>query len=275
MAALSSESRARFLATVRAEEPDLALACLMIAAEVHPDIAVDAVTARLVALAAAVAAELPREPSAYSQAVALRAVLGDREGFRGYGDDYADLRASLLPDVVSRRRGLPILLSVVYTEVARHAGIAAYGIGVPGHFLVGVGETVNPTLVDPFVGGRLTTLTELSSRVTDSGGAPLSVRDLAPWHPMLVITRILNNIRGHAARIGDVRTRLWAADLALLLPNHPAALRRERGELRARLGDYVGSAADLEEYADAVELADEDAAARALADAKLVRSRLN
>ncbi|MEP7054729.1 MAG: transglutaminase-like domain-containing protein [Actinomycetota bacterium] len=272
---MSKTSRAKFAATVRAVEPDVALAALMIAAEVHPDVAVDAVTARLETLGAAVSAELQPDSSAYAQAVALRAVLGDREGFRGYGDDYADLRASLLPEVVTRRRGLPILLSVVYTEVARHAGIPAHGIGVPGHFVVGIGETLNPTLLDPFVGGRLTTLAELSARVTEAGGAPLSVRDLAPWHPLLVITRILNNIRGHAARSGDVRTRLWAADLALLLPNHPAALRRERGELRARLGDYLGSATDLLEYADAVALVDEDAAKRAAADAKLVRSRLN
>lgn len=272
---MSSESRERFARTVRAETPDLALACLMIAAEVHPDVAVRDVTGRLKSLGAVLAAEVPADASAYTQAVALRALLGDREGFRGYGDDYADLRASLLPDVMARRRGLPILLSVVYTEVARHAGIPAYGIGVPGHFVVGVGDTVNPTLLDPFVGGRLTTLAELSSRVTDAAGAALSIRDLTPWHPLLVISRILNNIRGHAARTGDIRTRLWAADLALLLPNHAAALRRERGELRARMGDYLGSAADLEEYAEAVDLIDEDASRRAKADAKLVRSRLN
>lgn len=247
----------------------------MIAAEVHPDVAVDAVTTRLAELGAEVSAELGTGGSAYRHALALRAVIGDREGFRGYGDDYADLRASLLPDVVVRRRGLPILLSVVYTEVARYAGIDAHGIGIPGHYVVGIGDTLNPTLLDPFVGGRLTTLAELSARVTDAGGAPLSVRDLAPWPPLLTVTRVLNNIRGHAARTGDVRTRLWAADLALLLPGFPAALRRERGELRARLGDYLGAAKDLEQYAEAVELVDEEAATRAVADAKLVRSRLN
>ncbi|MEO6714545.1 MAG: transglutaminase-like domain-containing protein [Mycobacteriales bacterium] len=272
---MSKATRARFAETVRAPVPDVALACLMISAEARPDVAVDVITGRLQQLGAAVAAELRPDASAYAQAVALRAVLGDREGFRGYGDDYADLRASLLPDVLSRRRGLPILLSVIYTEASRHAGIEAHGIGVPGHFVVGVGDTLNPTLLDPFVGGRLTTLAELSSRVVDAGGAALSVRDLEPWHPLLIITRVLNNIRGHAARSGDVRTRLWAADLALLLPNRPAALHRERGELRARLGDYLGAATDLEAYAEAVELVDDDAAKRAIADAKLVRSRLN
>lgn len=272
---VSNATRERFAEIMRSPDPDVSLACLMIAAEVNPDVAVEAVTGRLRKLGAAVAAELAPDASAHYQALALRAVLGDREGFRGYGDDYADLRASLLPDVLRRRRGLPILLSVVYTEAARHAGIEAHGIGVPGHFVVGVGDTLNPTLLDPFVGGRMTTLAELSSRVVDAGGAPLSVRDLAPWHPLLIVTRVLNNIRGHAARTGDARTRLWAADLALLLPNRPAALYRERGELRARRGDYLGAATDLEAYAEAVELVDDDAARRALGDAKLVRSRLN
>ncbi len=260
---------------MRSDEPDLALACLMIGAELHPDLDVEAALGELDALAAALSDALVAEASAYDQASALRAALGDRAGFRGYGGDYGDLRASLLHEVLRRRRGLPILLSIVYLEVARRAGIPAYGIGLPGHFVVGVGDTINPTLLDPFVGGRLTTMSELGARVADAGGAPISSRDLAPWGPVEIVARVLNNIRGHAARTADVRTRLWATDLALLLPAHQVQLRRERGEMRARLGDFVGAAADLEEYADAIELADEAAAARAVADAKLVRSRLN
>jgi regulator of sirC expression with transglutaminase-like and TPR domain len=269
------ESRLRFAAAVRADEPDLVLACLMIGAEVQPDLDVDDALATLDGLAEKVAAELTAEASAYEQASVLRGVLGDGAGFRGYGDDYADVRASLLHEVLRRRRGLPILLSIVYTEVARRAGITAYGIGLPGHFVVGIGDTPNPTLLDPFVGGRLTTIGELNARVADAGGGRLSARDLAPWPALDTVTRVLNNIRGLAARTGDVRMRLWATDLALLLPAHHAQLRRERGELRARVGDYLGAAADLEQFAEAVEPADPDAAERALRDAKLVRSRLN
>jgi regulator of sirC expression with transglutaminase-like and TPR domain len=270
---VSTESRRRFAETVQSTEPDLTVACLLIGAEVRPDADLPATEARLAELAAEVVADVTAGASAYDQAVGLRSVLGDRHGFRGYGDDYGDLRASLLHEVVERRRGLPILLSVVYLDVARRAGIPAYGVGLPGHFVVAVGEPESATLLDPYVGGRLTSLPELSTRVPD--GVDLAAADVAPWQPVDIVARVLNNIRVLAARTGDVRTRLWAADLSLLLPTHHVELRRERGELRARLGDYLGAAHDLEQYAEAVADTDDDRAEEALGEARMVRSRLN
>lgn len=252
----------------------MALACLLIGCEVYPDLDVTPALARLDELGGSLRAELPAAASAYDQAVAVRRLLGDREGFRGYGDDYGDLRASLLHEVLERRRGLPILLSIIYVEVARRAGVPAYGIGLPGHFIVGIGEPARLVLLDPYVGGRITSLPELSGRVPGDAAA-LTDADLAPWSPVEIVARVLNNIRVLSARSGDVRTRLWAADLALLLPSHHVELRRERGELRARLGDYLGAATDLELYADAVSGVDEDLADKALTEARLVRSRLN
>src|SRR5674536_283646 len=81
---------------------------------------------------------------------ALRGVLA---GFTGDARDYADLRSSLLPEVLRRRAGLPILLSVVWLEVARRCGIPADGIGLPGHFVVRVGDNCVDNYVDPFAGG--------------------------------------------------------------------------------------------------------------------------
>jgi len=271
---VTTASRLRFAEVVRDREPDLALACLLIGCEVYPELDVAPALARLDELGDTLRAELPAGGSTYDHAAAVRRVLGDREGFRGFGDDYGDLRASLLHEVLERRRGLPILLSVVYVEVARRAGVPAYGIGLPGHFIVGVGEPGQLVLVDPYVGGRITTLPELTSRVPGDAH-PLTDDDLTPWHPVEIVARVLNNIRVLSARSGDVRTRLWAADLALLLPSHHVELRRERGELRARLGDYLGAASDLELYADAVSGVDEDLADKALTDARMVRSRLN
>ena len=271
---MTAASRLRFAGVVREPEPDLGLACLLIGCEVYPDLDVAPALAQLDELGADLRAEAPPSDSAYDQAVACRRVLGDHAGFRGYGDDYGDLRASLLHEVLERRRGLPILLSVVYVETARRAGVPAHGIGLPGHFIVGVGEPGQAVLLDPYVGGRLTSLPELAGRVPGED-RELTERDLAPWHPVEIVARVLNNIRVLSARSGDVRTRLWAADLALLLPSHHVELRRERGELRARLGDYLGAATDLELYADAVSGVDEDRADQALSQARLVRSRLN
>src|SRR5262245_1307342 len=57
-------------------------------------------------------------------------------GFRGNSDDYYDPRNSYLTEVIDRRTGIPITLSTVYCEVARRIGLAAHGVGFPGHFLV-------------------------------------------------------------------------------------------------------------------------------------------
>jgi len=270
---VSTESRRRFAETVQSPEPDLTTACLLIGAEVRPDADLALTEAGLAELAAEVAADVTAGASAYDQAVVLRRVIGDRHGFRGYGDDYGDLRASLLHEVVERRRGLPILLSVVYLDAARRAGIPAYGVGLPGHFVVAVGDPESATLLDPYAGGRLTSLAELSARVP--GGGELTTADVTAWEPVEIVARVLNNIRVLAARTGDVRTRLWAADLSLLLPAYHVELRRERGELRARLGDYLGAAHDLEQYAEAVAGTDDDRAEEALGEARMVRSRLN
>jgi regulator of sirC expression with transglutaminase-like and TPR domain len=261
---MSATSRARFAETMRSANPDLGLACLLIGAEVYPDLDVDAALAALDALAAAAA---PHVVSG-EEAAALRHALADGAGFRGYGDDYADLRASLLHEVLRRRRGLPILLSVVYLEVARRLGVPAAGIGLPGHFVVEVAGR----LVDPFYGGRLVSRPELSSRL----GAELDDAAYEPWPVASIVSRVLGNIRALATGHGaNLRTRLWAVELTMLIPAHPVLLRRERGELLAQLGDYVAAARELEAYAEAVAGADPASADLALRTARMARARLS
>ncbi len=188
---------------------------------------------------------------------ALRAVLA---GFTGDAHDYRDLRSSLLHEVLTRRAGLPILVSVVWLEVARRSGIAAHGIGLPGHFVVRVGEEY----VDPFAGGA----------ALDVTGVPEHL--LQPWQPEEILLRILTNIRVWAAQSHErTPVRMWAVDLALLLPHHPLDLRRERGALRVARADFARGAADLEAYADGVAGADAAAAEQVRQQARLARSRLN
>jgi regulator of sirC expression with transglutaminase-like and TPR domain len=289
------ESRRLFAETMHSPEPDLGLACLLIAAEADPAVDLEAGLSELDRLARSAEASVPIRASAREVALGLRSALGDEAGFRGYGDDYADLRSSLLPDVLRRRRGLPILLSVVYLEVARRVGVPLEGVGAPGHFVVRVpGEPAQ--LLDPFFGGRLVSDAELLERYDDGGGGRLAEAPSA-WPastPVATVLRILQNIRalGSSVRVDGLapalRSRalltarnegpafaLWATDLALLLPHHPVTLRRERATLRARRGDFGGAADDLEEFADLVDGADEAAAKAARRDANLLRARLN
>jgi regulator of sirC expression with transglutaminase-like and TPR domain len=181
-------------------------------------------------------------------------------GFTGDAHDYEDIRSSLLHDVLPRRAGLPILLSVVWLEVARRSGVRADGIGLPGHFIA----RIDDDYVDPFSGGA----------DVDVTGVPQEL--LRPWHANEILLRILTNIRVWARRAPDrASLRLWAVELSLLLPHHPAELRRERGMLLMSAGQFVGAARDLETYADSVAAADPAAAAQAAGEARAARARLN
>lgn len=241
-----SRSRERFAELIRSPDCDVAEACLLIGCEVEPDLSVTDSLVELDVLAAKVTSK---------DVGGLQRALGD---FTGSAADYDDLRSSLLHQVLRRRRGLPILLSVVWCEVAARAGLEAVALGLPGHVLTLVGDTV----VDPF-----------------SGGTVVHAQHEPVLDPGSLLLRVLTNIRALAERQGmsldTARTRLWATELSLLLPRHPVELRREQGELLLRLGSFTAGAAALEAYAEAVEDAAPEDAEAARRHARQGRARLN
>ncbi len=262
--------------TAAREEPvDLGLACGLIglAADARAD-----VTAALSALDAYAALARPLVAGAVTpteQAEALRVALGEHAGFAGYAEDYAALRSSLLHEVLQRRRGLPILLSVVWVEVARRLGIRAYLVALPGHVVVGVGDPAGSyALVDPFHGGRLLSGHD-AAEIVRQAGLPFHHRHLEPAPATEVLLRVLANIRRLAADTDDPHTRLWAVRLSLAVPGHPAALRRELGEVLGRSGEFALGAQELTAYAEAIEAAEPASAEAARRSAQMLRARLN
>jgi hypothetical protein len=160
----------------------------------------------------------PRE-----QLDALRDVLARSHGFAGDREQYDDPRNSMLDVVLERRAGLPILLSAVYVEVARRAGIDLEGVGLPGHFVVGHFGTVPALLLDPFDGGAEPDLPgELSP---------------SPWGVHDTVLRMLNNLLGSYRRRNDLGRAIRAAEMRLVLAggHEVADLERELRALRARL----------------------------------------
>jgi regulator of sirC expression with transglutaminase-like and TPR domain len=173
--------------------------------------------------------------------------------------DFDDLRSSLLPEVLRRRQGLPLLVSIVAVEVATRLGLAASYATVPGRVVVVLGDLEDEhTVFDPYAG-----------RILDGPVAPLPPADL--------LLRLLTNVRALTHRqppsLDAARTRLWAVELSLLLPRHPVELRRERGELLVRLGSHLLGAEQLEEYAAVVP--DETVAEACRREARQARARLN
>ncbi|MCX4687560.1 transglutaminase-like domain-containing protein [Kitasatospora purpeofusca] len=293
---MTEQSRARFRTEARAEHPDPVLLCVLAAAE-HtpapdpsdpdgpdgpptPDALLAACEAALERHAAAVRrAVAERAPAGPEETAALlAAVLGGRERFHGRKSDYRRLESSLLPEVLRRRRGLPIMLALVWWAVARRAGVTVHGIALPGHFVVAVGGPAGGedyVLADPFHGGRLLDLDGVAELVR-AAGHEFTPELLTPAQPLDIVLRVLGNIRGWAAdRPEHARTQLWATELALLLPRHPAQLRLERAELLVRTGDFLGGAGEMDEYAAILDAFDPDTAAKVRQEARAARHRLN
>jgi regulator of sirC expression with transglutaminase-like and TPR domain len=276
---VSSASRERFAEVVRAggaagdpADVRLDLALLLASAETIPDAddsSLDALVAHGLATLDRLADEVPGEGRDDQR---LRAAL---HGFAGGAGDYGLLESSLLPDVLRRRRGLPILLSTVWTEVARRAEVPAYGVGLPGHFVVGIGDPDGTrVLVDPFTGGRLLPY-DTARDIAASAGRSLRPEHLRPHDPIDTIDRVLGNVRAWATTPERARHRLWAAELGLMLPRHDLGLRRDYGEALIAVGRYVEASRVLEDYADTVEGPMPLEADTARRIARQARSRLN
>ncbi|MFF8570252.1 transglutaminase-like domain-containing protein [Streptomyces sp. NPDC015140] len=269
-----------FAEEARSERPDLATLLLLLGAEADgalDEAGLDAAQVELDRLAG----ELPFRPgSPRAWAVALRDLLGERYGFHGVAADYQRLESSLLHEVLRRRRGLPIMLSVVWLEVARRAGAPVYGVALPGHFVVGFGPEYGPeeerVLADPFDGGRVLGGGDAEALVAGATGAGLRPSMVEPAAPLEVVARVLNNIRAWAAgRPEESAVGLWAVELALLLPAHAARLRYERARLLVGRGEFSAGAGELEAYAEVVGAVDEEVAEEVRGEARAARAMLN
>jgi len=258
------KARERFAATVSRDELeiDLAGAALMIAEEMYEDLDLGASLAALDRLADNARDEVWGAGHGDEQVRALARHLGGVEHFRGNDEEYYDPKNSLLCDVLERRVGIPITLSVVYIEVGRRLGVRIDGIGFPGHFLVRGPEGA---LFDPFARGHELddeALSALAARV----GAPAPRLDALPVAgKKAILFRMLQNLRAIWARQQDGPRLLGVVERQLALLPEVAELYRDRGLLLAQSGSPGRAAADLERYAELRPTAGDAAEARRVA----------
>lgn len=253
---MTEESRERFARVVRDPRCDLAEAALLCCVEVEADLDVEVELLRLDALADGLVTSGFSQGTAHNDARALASYLHGRLGFTGDAETYRDPRNGLLTTVLDRKRGLPIALAILYVAIGRRAGIAAYGVNTPGHFLVGVtGRRTAarrpelPVVVDPFHDGQVLSEAEIAERVQSStaGMEHFHPAMLRPTAPHVVIRRVLNNLTRDFLGQGDVEDALWTAELKLLLPDADIGDARVTAELLVQLGSYRSAAELLEE----------------------------
>lgn len=191
------------------------------------------------------------EGTEHAQAITeMNRLLFEEEGFKGNVSNYYDPRNSFLNQVLERKLGIPITLSIVYIEVGRRAGLPLYGIGLPGHFITGLLSDDGRIFIDPFNGGEI--LTEDSCRllVRLHGGAPkgFSPRFLDPLWPKQILVRLLRNLKASYWRQGPEMRALQVIEWVTILdPDSPAEY-RERGFINQGLGDARKAADDFETY---------------------------
>jgi regulator of sirC expression with transglutaminase-like and TPR domain len=240
MPRVTDDDRRRALAAAvkTASRPGgLARACLLVARGAYPRLDPTASTAELARLAQRVRETMKRERRRAPDLV-FSDILGKSEGFGG-NVDYDDPEMSYLNRVLARRRGLPILVSVVWLEVARAAGVKCRPMGFPGHFVVMIGDQI----VDPYAGGRRLTKDEVLAFWEGFRGVPDSVWSMSTSRR--IVLRILANLASAYERRGEAkRLDVVLSDQLALYPGDPLLLAR-RGESRARFDDRVGALVDL------------------------------
>ena len=176
--------------------------------------------------------------------------LFDELGFQGNQTEYNDPRNSCLNDVLDRRTGLPITLSVVYIEVARRLGRPVVGIGLPGHFVVRYDDGVFSTYIDPFHGGRLLNEEDCRQLARQITGVELSHEPstLAPVGARYILVRMLNNMRSAYFRAKSFTKAGAVMDLLVDAFPQNADYYKARGVARLRLRQLGGAKGDLEKY---------------------------
>lgn len=228
---------------------DLATAALLIAAAEYSDLDIASQVAILDSLSAGAAKRLGEDRDPLFTVNTLSEYLFDEIGFSGNQEDYYDPRNSFLNEVLSRRVGIPITLSLVCIEVGKRLDIPLVGVGMPGHFLLRHRDEQD-LFIDPYHRGVLLSEEECAQRLRQVAGANVGwdSRFLAPISNRDYIARILRNLKAIFAEQRDHQRALTMIDrLVALYPELPQE-RRDRGLVHYQLQHHEEALVDLKFY---------------------------
>ncbi len=225
-------------------------AALALGLDEYPDLNIQAYLRKLDSLAASAEVLIGLDRNPVNVIEAINEVLFVQEGLRGNAEDYYDPRNSFLNEVLDRRLGIPISLSVIYIEVARRISFRIRGVGFPGHFLVKHSTSDRDIVIDPFNIGRILTANDCQELLdkAHAGGASMSPSFLHPMDKRSIITRMLYNLKGIYTQKEQHQKALAVIDKILLLnPAVPTEI-RDRGLLYMQTSLFAKALADLDFY---------------------------
>lgn len=228
---------------------DVARAALLVARDEYPGLDVAGYLQRLRAMAETVRPRIERADGPDAAIDTLNDYLFGELGFTGNRDDYYDPRNSFLNEVIDRRTGIPITLSVVYMHVAHLAGLHIRGVSLPGHFIVRY-EEADPKFIDPFNAGERLTETDCWHRLLEIFGTPIRFRRewLAPVGNRQILTRILYNLKSIYVRREQIQRAIPVVEKILALNPDAAQELRDLGSMHGMVGNYGDALIYLQQY---------------------------
>jgi regulator of sirC expression with transglutaminase-like and TPR domain len=250
----------RFAELLAREEAqiDLARACLLISQDAYPGLDVEGYLGEIERFAARLRGRLQGRRGVEEGVVELNQFLFDELGFHGNARDYYDPRNSYLNEVLDRRMGIPLTLSVLYLEVGKRIGLALEGVSFPGHFLVRLPLRGSMLVLDPFSGGEPQSETDLRARLRrvvpagTTGPVPLEElpleQFLEPAGKRQILARLLRNLKGIYREADKPERLLEVLNRMLLVAPEAHGELRERGLVYQRLECYRAALKDLSDY---------------------------
>lgn len=212
----------------------------------YPDLDVSKYVSDLRALRESFRLDLDANSDPTSRIKALGSYVFRTCGFRGNMEDHYDPRNNFLNEVMDRRSGIAITISIVYAEIARGAGLEMRLISFPGRVLVGY----NDIIIDPLVGGQILVHSDLQVILEEIGAHNLEVPSqmVAEATPERILVRMARNLKHSYIHSYAHQKALQCTQFALALENDSAEDLRDAGLLRARLQDRDGALNDLNRY---------------------------
>ena len=252
--ATEDEQQERFAALLGKGGPvGIVEGALLVAAREYPDLDLDREMSRISEIGSEAArrvAGMDNRDNPYARLEVIRSYLFDELGFHGNAGDYEDPRNSYLNQVMDRRTGIPLTLSIIFLEIARAAGFEPRGVALPGHFIARVDYEGRTILVDPFGGGRVLTQEDCRALVVRSTGRASLFRPeiLDGASPARILTRLLRNLKRIYLSREDYQRALAVVEMLLVTTSGEPMETRDRGILMSHLGRVDEAISDLESY---------------------------
>lgn len=231
---------------------NLAEGALMVARLEYPEMDIDTYMLKIRRLADDVRDTLPDNPNAAETLTQLNNVLFHDKGFEGNSEHYYDPKNSFLNDVLERRLGIPVSLSILYMELGKELGLPLAGISFPGHFLVKLEIDDGAIILDPYYGGISLSEEDLDERLQEFYGDKLkkshSYGLLATSSNKDIITRLLRNLRNLYMDEEKFEKALSMANYMVNLDDDKADAIKARGSIYDKLECSVPAVKDYKRY---------------------------